>query len=81
MCSKQNSRFKPKCAQQDYRNKWIENINNSNQKWNNDKCRCDCKKHHTCEKDYISDPATYTSEKCKCKYLASIIDNPVITCN
>ena len=21
---------------------------NSNQKWNNDKCRCDCKKHNIC---------------------------------
>ena len=24
---------------------------NSNQKWNNNKCWCDCKKHHICEKD------------------------------
>ena len=23
----------------------------SNQKWNNDKCRCESKKHHICEKD------------------------------
>ena len=23
---------------------------NLNQKWNNDKCRCKCKKHYTCEK-------------------------------
>ena len=50
---------------------------NSNQKWNNDKCRCECKKHHICEKDYIWNPAT-----CSCKdgkYLASIIDDSVIT--
>ena len=26
---------------------------NSNQWWNNDKCRCECKKHHICEKDVI----------------------------
>ena len=26
---------------------------NSNQLWNNDKCRFECKKHHTCEKDYV----------------------------
>ena len=25
----------------------------SNQGWNNDKCRCECKKHHICEKDYF----------------------------
>ena len=29
---------------------------NSNQIWNNEKCRCKCKnpiKHHTCDRDYI----------------------------
>ena len=26
---------------------------NSNQKWNNDKCRCECKKHHIREKKII----------------------------
>ena len=46
---------------------------NSDQWWNNDKCRCECKKHHTCEKDYVWNPAT-----CNCengKYLAGIMDN------
>ena len=45
---------------------------NSGQWWNNDKCRCECKKHHICEKDYVWNPAT-----CNCqnvKYLASIMD-------
>ena len=27
-----------------------------NQKWNNDKCRCECKKYDICEKDYIWNP-------------------------
>ena len=52
---------------------------NSNQWWNNDKCPFECKKHHICKKDYIWNPAT-----CSCKngkYLASIIDNSVITCD
>ena len=31
---------------------------NSNQKWNKDKCRCECKTHCVCEKDYIWNPAT-----------------------
>ena len=31
---------------------------NSNQWWNNDKCRCKCKKHHVCEKNYVWNPAT-----------------------
>ena len=51
----------------------------SNEKWNNDKCRCECKKHHISERVYICNPAI-----CSCKngkYLASIIDNSVITCD
>ena len=43
---------------------------NSDQWWNNDKCRCECKKSHVCEKDYIWSPPI-----CSCKngkYLASI---------
>ena len=52
---------------------------NSNQKWNNDKCRCECKKHHACEKDYIWNPATHSCENRK--YLASIVNNLVITCD
>ena len=50
---------------------------NSNQGWNNNKCRCECKKLHICEKDYIQNPAT-----CSCKndkYLASTIDDSLIT--
>ena len=52
---------------------------NSNQWWNNDKCQCECKKHHTCEKDYIWNPST-----CICKnekYLASIMDESVVIPN
>ena len=52
---------------------------NSDQWWNNDKCRCECKKVHVFEKDYIWNPPT-----CNCengKYLASIMDDSVITCN
>ena len=50
---------------------------NSNQWWNNDKCQCQCKKHRIFEKIYIWNPA-----KCNCengKYLASIMDDSVIT--
>ena len=31
---------------------------NSNQKWNDRKCRRECKKYHICEKDYIWNPPT-----------------------
>ena len=34
------------------------------------KCRCECKKHDLCEKDYIWNPATRNCENGK--YLASI---------
>ena len=50
---------------------------NSDQWWNNGKCRFECKKCHVCEKYYIWDPAT-----CSCeneKFLASIIDDSVNT--
>ena len=34
--------------------KFYERKCNSNQKWNNDKCRFECKKHHICENVIIS---------------------------
>ena len=49
---------------------------NSNQWWNNDKCRCECKKVHVYEKGCVWNPA-----KCNCengKYLTSIIDYSAI---
>ena len=52
---------------------------NSYQKWNNDKCRCECKKHHIWEKYYIWNPATYSFKNGK--YLASVVDDSVITCD
>ena len=55
---------------------------NSNQKWNNNKCRCKSKNSKTCrlyEKDYIWNPATWSCKNGK--YLASIIDDSVITCD
>ena len=52
---------------------------NSNQKWNNDKCGCERKKHNISEKHYIWNPATCSTENGK--YLTSIIENSVITCD
>ena len=52
---------------------------NSNQWWNIHKCPYECKKQYICENDYALNPAT-----CNCengKYLASIIDDSVITCD
>ena len=52
---------------------------NSNQWWNDDKCRWGCKKHHKCEKDYIWNPATCSCENGK--YLASIMNDSAIMCH
>ena len=55
---------------------------NSNQKWNNDKCRCEWrnpKEQHMCEKHYIWNPATCSCENHK--YLATIIGDSVIRCD
>ena len=52
---------------------------NSNQQWNNNKCWCECKKHHICEKVYIWNASTSICENGK--YLASIMDDSVITCD
>ena len=35
---------------------------NSDQWWNNDKCLCESKKRHACEKDYIWNPATLVAK-------------------
>ena len=46
---------------------------------NNDKCQWECKKHHTCEKEYVWNPSA-----CICKnvkYLAGIMDDSEITCD
>ena len=52
---------------------------NSNQNWNNDQYGCKCNKDHIYEKDYIWNPATCSSKNGK--YLASTIDDSVITCD
>ena len=54
---------------------------NSNQKWNNNKCRYECKngkEHHVCKKDFIWNPAA-----CSCKNgknLSGIINDSVVKC-
>ena len=55
--------------------KFDETKRNSNQWWNNNKCRCECKTIHLCEKDYVFNPTI-----CNCengKYLASIMDESI----
>ena len=54
---------------------------NSNQIWNNDKCRCECKNPRkiVCDKGHIWDSATSSCENGR--YARDIIDDSVITCN
>ena len=47
--------------------------------WNNNKRQCEPKKHHICEKDYVWNSATRSCENGK--YLASIMDDSLITCD
>ena len=52
---------------------------NSNQKWNNKTCQCECKIYRTCKKDYSWSPSACFCEKGK--YLKSIPDTSVIACD
>ena len=38
---------------------------NSNQKWNNKTCQCECKSYFTCKKDYSWEPSTCICENSK----------------
>ena len=52
---------------------------NSDEWWNNNKCWCECKNCHVCEKDYVLNLATCSCENGK--YLASTMDNSAIMCD
>ena len=51
----------------------------SNQWWNHDKCRCECKKTHVFEKEYVRNPSKCIFENRK--YLESIMDDSMIICD
>ena len=59
--------------------KFNSTICNSNQKWNNKTCQCECKNYRTCKKDYSWNPSTCICENSK--YLKSIADTSVIECD
>ena len=52
---------------------------NLDQWCNNSKCRCECKKRHVCERDYVWNPATCNYENGK--YLAGIVVDSAIICD
>ena len=54
----------------------------SNQNWNNDICRCECKnnkKYNGFKKNYIWNPATCSCENGK--YVGSVTDDSLIMCD
>ena len=59
----------------DFKCKFNSTTCNSNQKWNNDKCQCECKRYYTSKKDYSWNPS-----KCICEYCSIIGDDSVIVC-
>ena len=54
-------------------------ICNSNKKWNNKTCQCECKHYRKCKKVYSWNPSTCICENSK--YLKSIADNAVTECD
>ena len=52
---------------------------NSNQKWNNDKCQCECKNYQKCKEDYSWNPSRCTCKNSK--YLRIITDDSKIVCD
>ena len=52
---------------------------NSNQKWNNETCQCECKNYRSQKKDYIQSPND--KYKYNDKYLKSIGDTSLIECD
>ena len=63
----------------DYKFKFSSTTCNLNQKLNNNKCQCDCKKYYTSKKCYIWNPSTCICENSR--YLKDIADNSVIFFN
>ena len=54
-------------------------ICNSNRKWNNKACQCECKNYRKCKRDYSWNPSTCIFENSK--YLKSIADTSVTECD
>ena len=59
--------------------KFNRTICNSNQKWNNKTCQCECKNYRKCKKDYGWNPSTCICENSK--YLKSIAYTSAIECD
>ena len=63
----------------DYKCKFNSTTCNSNQRWNNKTCQCECKNYRTCKEDYSWNPSPCVCENNQ--YLKSIADTSVIACD
>ena len=63
----------------DCKGKFNSTTSNSNQKWNNEACQCECNNYCTCKKNFSWKPSTCICENGKC--LKSIGDTSVIECD
>ena len=63
----------------DFKCKFNSTICNSNRKWNNKACQCECKNYRKCKRDYSWNPSTCIFENSK--YLKSIADTSVTECD
>ena len=52
---------------------------NSNQRWNNKACQCECESYRKWERNYSWNPIACICEDSK--YLKSIVDTSVVTCD
>ena len=59
--------------------KFNSTTSNSNQKWNNKTCQCECKNYHKCKKDHSSTPSSRICENGK--YLKNVANTSVTECN
>ena len=70
IANKNQAKTMTKQISYDCKSKFYSATFNSNQKWNNETCQCECKNYRKCEKGYSWNPS-----KCICeysKYLKSI---------
>ena len=67
--NKNEAKAMPEHISCDCKCKFNGTICNSNQKWNNKTCQCECKNYHTCKKDNSWNPTTCICENSK--YLKS----------
>ena len=63
--NKSEAKAMKKYVSYDFKCKFNNTACNSNQKWNNETCQCECKNYRKCKKDYYWNSSTCTFENSK----------------